>query len=208
MDAAVQPQPRFCAECGRPTLPDELASFGGHMVCPDCKNTYVQKLREGVSPGARAFRFGGFWIRFVASLLDGIILAVVAGIFSAFLFPAFMSRGLVRNSNPTPDEALAMILPMMGMMGAMVLLNMIVGCSYETFFIARLGATPGKMALGLKVVRPDGGPITPGRAAGRYFAKMISSMILMIGYIIAGFDSQKRALHDMICDTRVIKSQD
>jgi uncharacterized RDD family membrane protein YckC len=37
---------------------------------------------------------------------------------------------------------------------------------------------------------------------------MISGMILMIGYIIAGLDSQKRALHDMICDTRVIKSQD
>jgi uncharacterized RDD family membrane protein YckC len=51
-------------------------------------------------------------------------------------------------------------------------------------------------------------PITAGRAAGRYFAKMISSMILMIGYIIAGFDSQKRALHDIICDTRVIKTQD
>jgi uncharacterized RDD family membrane protein YckC len=208
MAPTEQPQIRFCAECGRPTLPDELASFNGHMVCPDCKNTYVQKLREGVAPGARAFRFGGFWIRFVASLLDGIILAVVAGIFSAFLFPAFMSRGLVRNSNPTPEEALAMIAPMLGIMGVIVLLNMIVGCSYETFFIARLGATPGKMALGLKVVRPDGGPITAGRAAGRYFAKMISSMILMIGYIIAGFDSQKRALHDMICDTRVIKRQD
>ncbi|MGA3016202.1 MAG: RDD family protein [Bryobacteraceae bacterium] len=208
MDATEQLQHKFCAECGRPTLPDELASFGGHMVCPECKNTYVQKLREGVAPGARAFRFGGFWIRFVASMLDGIILAVVAGIFSALLFPAFISRGFTRSPNPTPDEALAMILPMMGMMGAIFLLNMIVGCSYETFFIARLGATPGKMALGLKVVRPDGGPITVGRAAGRYFAKMISGMILMIGYIIAGFDSQKRALHDMICDTRVIRTQD
>jgi uncharacterized RDD family membrane protein YckC len=208
MDATEQPQLRFCGECGRPTVPDDLASFGGHMVCPECKNTYVQKLREGVAPGPRAFRFGGFWIRFVASVLDGIILTVVAGIFSALLFPAFMSRGLMRNSNPTPEEALATILPMMGMMGAVVLLNMIVGCSYETFFVARLGATPGKMALGLKVVRPDGGPITAGRAAGRYFAKMISSMILMIGYIIAGFDSQKRALHDIICDTRVIKTQD
>jgi uncharacterized RDD family membrane protein YckC len=208
MAPTEQPQIRFCAECGRPTLPDELARFNGHMVCPDCKNTYVQKLREGVAPGARAFRFGGFWIRFVASLLDGVILAVVAGIFSAFLFPAFMSRGMVRNPNPTPEEAFAMFLPMMGIMGVIVLLNMIVGCSYETFFIARLGATPGKMALGLKVVRPDGGPITAGRAAGRYFAKIVSSMILMIGYIMAGFDSQKRALHDMICDTRVIKSQD
>jgi len=207
MDATVQPQYRFCAECGRPTLPDELASFGGHMVCPECKNTYVQKLREGVAPGARAFRFGGFWIRFVASLLDGIIMAVVVGIFSMLIFGSFMPR-FVRSSNPTPDEALAMIGPMLGVIGASMLLNVIVGCSYETFFIARLGATPGKMALGLKVVRPGGGPITPGRAAGRYFSKMVSSMTLMIGYIIAGFDSEKRALHDMICDTRVIKTQD
>src|ERR1039458_1163420 len=176
MDTTVQPQHRFCAECGRPTLPDELASFGGHMVCPECKNTYVQKLREGVAPGARAFRFGGFWIRFVASLLDGIILAVVAGIFSAFLFPAFLSRGMVRNPNPTPDEAFAMFLPMMGIMGAMVLLNMIVGCSYETFFIARLGAPPGKMALGLKVVRPFVSPTPAARASGRSFAKIVSSM--------------------------------
>lgn len=207
MDASEQPQHRFCAECGRPTLPDELASFGGYMVCPECKNTYVQKLREGVAPGARAFRFGGFWIRFVASILDTIILVVVAGVFSTFIFGSFMPRNMMRG-NPTPDEALAMLGPIMGMLGASVLLNMIIGCSYETFFIARLGATPGKMALGLKVVRPDGGPITAGRAAGRYFAKIVSSMTLTIGYIMAGFDSQKRALHDMICDTRVIKTQD
>ena len=208
MDAIEQPQYRFCAECGRPTLPDELASFNGHMVCPECKSTYVQKLREGVASGAPAFRYGGFWIRFVASILDGIILAVVAGLFSMFVFGSVVGRNFMRTNNPTPDEALAMIGPMLGVIGASMLLNMIVGCSYETFFIARLGATPGKMALGLKVVRPDGGPINVGRAAGRYFAKMVSSMTLMIGYIIAGFDSQKRALHDMMCDTRVIKTQD
>ena len=67
------------------------------------------------------------------------------------------------------------------------------------------GKTPGKMALDLKVVRPDGGPISLGRAVGRYFAKIVSGIILMIGYIMAGFDSEKRALHDMMCDTRVIK---
>lgn len=208
MDAIEQPAYRFCAECGRPTLPDELASFNGHMVCPECKNTYVQKLREGVAPGAPAFLYGGFWIRFVASLMDGIILAVVAGLFSMLVFGSFLGPHFTPNGNPTPEQALAMIGPLLGVIGASMLLNMIVGCSYETFFIARLGATPGKMALGLKVIRPGGGPITAGRAAGRYFAKMASSMMLMIGYIMAGFDSQKRALHDIICDTRVIKTQD
>jgi len=49
--------------------------------------------------------------------------------------------------------------------------------------------------------------VSYGRAAGRYFAKMLSGIIMGIGYIMAGFDSQKRALHDMICDTRVIKSR-
>jgi uncharacterized RDD family membrane protein YckC len=84
---------------------------------------------------------------------------------------------------------------------------MAVGCSYETFFMAKMAATPGKMAVGLKVIRPDGSPVSVGRAAGRYFAKILSTIILLIGYIMAGFDSQKRALHDMICDTRVIKSR-
>jgi uncharacterized RDD family membrane protein YckC len=44
-----------------------------------------------------------------------------------------------------------------------------------------------------------------GRAFGRYFAKILSAIILGIGYIMVGFDSEKRGLHDMICDTRVIR---
>ena len=72
--------------------------------------------------------------------------------------------------------------------------------------MSRVGATPGKMALGLKVVRPNGGPITLGRAVGRYFAKRLSSITLGIGYIIAGFDAEKRAMHDMIVDTRVVRA--
>jgi uncharacterized RDD family membrane protein YckC len=87
------------------------------------------------------------------------------------------------------------------------LLSVSVQCAYETFFIGKMGATPGKMALGLKVVRADGSPVDYARAAGRFFAKILSGIILAIGYIMAGFDAQKRALHDMICDTRVIKAR-
>jgi uncharacterized RDD family membrane protein YckC len=63
------------------------------------------------------------------------------------------------------------------------------------------------MVIGVKVLRPDGSPVSLGRAYGRYFAKFISALTLLIGFIMAGFDSQKRALHDMICDTRVVKSR-
>jgi uncharacterized RDD family membrane protein YckC len=79
--------------------------------------------------------------------------------------------------------------------------------TYSWFFLKRYAATPGKMALGIKIVRSDGSPLSTGRILGRYFSEMLSTMILMIGYIMAGFDDERRALHDRICDTRVIKSR-
>ena len=60
------------------------------------------------------------------------------------------------------------------------------------------------MACGLRVLTAEGGKLTYGRATGRAFAEILSGMICYIGYIIVGFDDQKRALHDHICSTRVI----
>ena len=72
-------------------------------------------------------------------------------------------------------------------------------------FIGRYGATLGKMALGLRVVTSEGAPVTYARALGRYFAKLLSAFLCGIGYLLAAFDEQKRALHDRICDTRVVR---
>jgi len=77
--------------------------------------------------------------------------------------------------------------------------------AYNTYFIGRFGATLGKMACRLKVVTPEGGQVSYARALGRFFSEMISSMILLIGYIMAAFDDEKRALHDRICSTRVVR---
>jgi uncharacterized RDD family membrane protein YckC len=60
------------------------------------------------------------------------------------------------------------------------------------------------MALGLKVVRSNGAPLGWGVSIGRYFMYIVSGIILGIGYIMAGFDDEKRTLHDRACDTRVI----
>ena len=62
------------------------------------------------------------------------------------------------------------------------------------------------MIFKLKVITPDGGGLTWGRAIGRYFGKWLSYVTLMIGFIMAGFDSEKRALHDYIAGTRVIRA--
>jgi len=83
-------------------------------------------------------------------------------------------------------------------------INLAIAISYETFMIGKYGSTVGKMACNLKVVTPEGGQVSYMRAFGRYFAKILSYLICAIGYIIAAFDDQKRALHDRICDTRVV----
>jgi uncharacterized RDD family membrane protein YckC len=82
-----------------------------------------------------------------------------------------------------------------------------VAASYEAVLIAKYAATPGKMALGLNVIRSDGTPIHMGRSFGRHFSKMVSGLILGIGYIMIAFDGEKRGLHDMIVDTRVVKAR-
>jgi uncharacterized RDD family membrane protein YckC len=61
------------------------------------------------------------------------------------------------------------------------------------------------MALGLLVVRSDSERITYLRAFGRSFAELLSSFFFGVGYLLAAFDDEKRALHDHICDTRVIR---
>jgi len=186
---------RFCSECGRPRPASELARFGDRLICPDCKDTYAQKLREGVAP-AVTVAYAGFWIRFVAALIDGIILYVADSILQFAILGSVVSR-------VTPGDFGATL----SRVGLASLIGIAVQCSYETFFIGKMAATPGKMALGLKVVRADGSAVDYPRAAGRYFAKILSAIILMIGYMMAGWDAQKRALHDMICDTRVIRSR-
>lgn len=193
----------FCSECGRPSTADELAHFGDRLVCPMCKESYAQKLREGVAP-ASSSRYAGFWIRMLAWLIDTIILMVVASVVQFAFLGSFIT---VPNLQPGGDPTAALS-GMMGMIGIVYLVNMVIGCSYEAGFVSSsLSATPGKLAVGLKVLRPDGSRVSLGRAVGRYFAKVLSGLILGIGYLIIAFDSEKRGLHDMICDTRVIQRQ-
>ncbi len=203
MSSPYGPGTLYCGECGRPTTSDDLARFGDLLICPDCKNQYAQKLREGVAPQHQV-QFAGFWIRFVAWVIDTIILMVIGSIVQ---FAVLGSMVTMPRIQPGTDPTVALG-RMMGLLGIVYLLNLVIGCSYESFFISSsLSATPGKLALQLKVLRPDGTRVSFGRAVGRYFSKILSGLILLIGFILAGFDSEKRALHDMICDTRVVRIQ-
>ncbi|MGP8246278.1 MAG: RDD family protein [Bryobacteraceae bacterium] len=206
METGTIPEMRYCSECGRPTAPDELAHFGERLICGSCKDTFAQKLREGVAPAA-AVTFAGFWIRVGAYLIDAVILMVAQGAVQMAFFPRLLRPEMQVQPSSTPEEALAAFGSTLGVFAMSILASMVVWLLYEGFFVARFAATPGKMALGLKVVRPNGGPVGVGRAFCRYPAKIVSSIPLLIGFIMVAFDSEKRGLHDMICDTRVVRTR-
>ncbi len=183
-----------CAECGRTFSTESMIRHGGVWVCAQCKPAFLQKLREGVTVRTGEFRYGGFWMRFVASFVDGLFLGFVNFALELAATPGIQRR----TADPeTAYEDLAIS-------AIVFLLQFLVSLFYETWMVGKFGATLGKMACGLRVVVADGSKVSYLRAFGRYFAKIVSALILCIGYIMAAFDVEKRALHDRMCDTRVI----
>lgn len=185
-----------CAECGRAFPVQEMVRYGQRTVCAACKPAFFQKVKEGASiPGAMVY--AGFWTRFGAKFIDWIILYVV-NMAVTFAAGSSMTPNMQAGQNPA---AVA------GPMLALFALQMAIQATYSTFFVGKFRATPGKMALGILIVSPDGGQVSYARALGRHFAEFLSSIILLIGYLMAAFDEEKRALHDRICSTRVVTKQ-
>lgn len=168
-------------------------------VPPDVPNV-APVARVGTSEGGMPERrYAGFWIRLLAKLIDGIALMVVSNILTVLLFSDDLRR--LEGLDPNDPAAVAEV---MGTFGQLILVGMLLGLAYQWFFLAKFAATPGKLVLGLRVIRGNGAPLSHGRIVGRFFAEYLSTLILYIGYLIAAFDEEKRALHDTLCDTRVV----
>jgi uncharacterized RDD family membrane protein YckC len=190
--AAAQPL-RFCTQCGNATPERELAQFGNRLVCTNCKPAFAHQLRErGIAP--TQYVYAGFWIRYLARIIDSLLLYVV------ILPVTFVVVG-TRAFDPTRQDLDTGFLLAQGML---ILFNLSLAAAYEIWFLANYSATPGKMVVGKKVIVADGSPMTYGRAVARYLASYVSYFTLLIGYIMAAFDDEKRTLHDRICDTRVV----
>lgn len=149
--------------------------------------------------------YGGFWIRFLAYIIDRIILSVVAAPFYFILvLPRILPviQDAQRNQEPSPE-----------MIGAIIGSAVTYGCLYllgAWLYEALLTSsswqgTVGKKVLRLKVTDEAGNRIGFGRATGRFFGKIISTLIMYIGFIMVAFTDRKRGLHDMIAGTLVMK---
>ncbi|RJY08967.1 RDD family protein [Aurantiacibacter aquimixticola] len=144
--------------------------------------------------------YAGFWIRVAAYLIDGILLLILQVLIgSIFGF----SMGAMTGLDPIAAEAMAA-----SGGGIFTLVMTLIGVVYFVVLeSSNWQATLGKKAVGIVVTDTNGQRISWLRALGRYFAKILSALILLIGFIMVAFTDKKQGLHDLICSTLVVKGQ-
>lgn len=134
--------------------------------------------------------YAGFWKRVAATIIDGFILSIAVGLCGELF-------GVILSDLAGGGELATMI--------TTSLCTLILNALYFAWFHSTFNyATPGKMAIGIKVVRSHGEPISFLRALARFFATILSTLTFFIGYLMAAFTARKQSLHDVICDTVVV----
>jgi len=186
-----------CQNCGL-TLSSSLAPSQAAAPAP----AYAPAPPVAYAPPSI---YGGFWIRFLAHLVDHIILgAVAAPLFFVMVLPTIIriARQADQDQEPSPE----MIIAIISSAFVFIALAFVGQWLYEALLTSSSWqATIGKKVLRLKVVDEAGNRIGFGRATGRFFAKILSSMFFCIGFIMIAFTERKTGLHDMLAGTRVMK---
>jgi uncharacterized RDD family membrane protein YckC len=156
------------------------------------------------APGAASplgWHYGGFWMRFAARFIDSFVLVAPILILAAVLIPNLLRA---RGEAPSPALAAFSLILFLILFLAVIL--------YEVLMLRYYGATVGKMACGLKVVRSNGRSLGWGVSFGRFFMwyvvtgsiPYLNLVLMPVSGIMTGVDQEKRSLHDRVCDTRVI----
>jgi uncharacterized RDD family membrane protein YckC len=151
--------------------------------------------------------FAGFWLRFVAYIIDWVIIYAL----QSFIFVPFF--GLLGISFASSDFENLSDAETMGLIGAVtalstgaIFLSSVIGILYWSLMeSSKYQATVGKLALGLKVTDMDGNSLDFVKALVRNICKILSGMVMFIGYIMVGFTEKKQGLHDIIANTLVVK---
>jgi uncharacterized RDD family membrane protein YckC len=197
----------YCSQCGRALPPSELVQIAGHWVCAECKPAFLSRIMASGPAGAAPLgrQYGGFWMRFGARFIDGLIMGVPILIVALLFIPSFARLGTQPASSANPAIAAFGLL-------TFFVVSFVAGGCYEILMLKYRSATVGKLACGLKVVRSDGRDLSWGVCVGRFFMwnvvtngiPYLNIVLMLVSSIMLGVDEEKRALHDRVCDTRVI----
>jgi len=197
----------FCSTCGQ-AVPALVATAPLPSLSPVTAMPIspAQVLPASASYGGVVY--AGFWLRFVAYLIDGIVSCLA---FAILLIPLFVLTGAGAAlgkiiSDGDIGDGMGAFLGVGFIFGFFGIILVVSWLYYALSESSSWQATLGKKILNLKVTDLTGQPISFGRASGRYFAKIITGLIpLMIGYIMAGFTEKKQAIHDMIASCLVLR---
>lgn len=182
-----------CPTCSSMVNQSDLIPMGDKTLCPNCRNQYLQSLKEGVPITEGEYDFAGFGIRFAGTFIDGLIMYA----YGIVLNLAFGLGVMGQDTNEGFSS---------GMMVIYMVLSYAVPFAYAVLMLGgKTQATLGMMAVKIRIITVEGEDCSYLRAVGRYFAAFISAMILGIGYLMVLWDKNRQTLHDKICNTYVIK---
>ena len=189
---------QFCMSCGAyltPPSPAGAATGGGFGAPPAAGPPAGSSSGAAVSFSAP---YAGFWMRFLAHFIDRILLTVVVVILCV---PIGLFLGIASAAGNLAEDIIGGIAVLLW-----VPLGVVIDWLYDAGFTSSARqATPGKMALNLVVTDERGVRISFGRATGRYFGKVLSGIILWIGYLVQPFTEKRQALHDLLAGTLVMR---
>ena len=153
-------------------------------------------------PKEYALEYAGFWVRLGAIVIDIVVLLLIYVILSklATLVVSFSIANTFGSLSWDLD-----LLKELFQNPLILLAALVIKIAYFVGFWAWRGQTPGKMLLGIKVIRTDSSPLTLGHAFLRYLGYVASALTFCIGFIWVAFDERKQGLHDKIADTYVVK---
>ncbi len=176
----------FCSKCGNDLRKPAVQSIDSN------KNIPTTPATSTVSKSSVHVYYSGFWRRFLAFIIDGLILDMVLGIGFGI---EFLSKGISRNSS-----AFSVVEILFNNIGVLI----IPWLYFAIMESSSKQATLGKIVLGIIVTDLDDKRLSFGRASARYWGKIVSFIILGIGFIMAGFTQKKQALHDIMAKTLAV----
>lgn len=194
--ATVPDGTAFCSSCGRP-----IVGFSISQSSTGPTGAAAPSATTGVATGAGG-PYAGFWLRFVAAIIDRIILGIPFGIIFFLVIASAVPSILALSHRENPDP-LPIIMTFFPRIIFLIALGLVGSWLYWALMeTSEWQATLGKKALGLYVTDLDGRRLTFGRASGRFFAgRGIGSLVglyYLVDCILAGFTEKKQALHDII----------
>lgn len=151
-------------------------------------NPYQAPQDYDVADDDIEYEYAGFWIRFLASIIDGIVITLV-------VFPIGFFAGMLGLVDPENSS-----------FGVLDVLIQILSVVFYVGCWVKFGGTPGKRILKLKILDADTGEyLTIGKSIVRYVGYIISYLVLCIGLIWVAFDQRKQGWHDKMANSVVVK---